>query len=103
MFLTPHGKHAGVLKRLRRQFEGSVLPEGLDVYEVSSISQSGVPRFTARAAGGRGESRGESRVEASDAVRQVVSRHPSMVIRHSLGRRAIPRWLRRDSGGKLLD
>lgn len=99
MFLTPHGKHAGVLKRLRRQFEGSVLPEGLDVYEVSSISQSGVPRFTARAAGGRGE----SRVEASDAVRQVVSRHPSMVIRHSRGRRAIPRWLRRDSGGKLLD
>ncbi|MEV2216349.1 Uma2 family endonuclease [Streptomyces sp. NPDC050997] len=35
---TPRGKHAGVLKRLRRQFEGSVLPEGLDVYEVSSIA-----------------------------------------------------------------
>ncbi|WP_234443141.1 Uma2 family endonuclease [Streptomyces cellulosae] len=35
---TPRGKHAGVLKRLRRQIEGSVLPDGLDVYEVSSIA-----------------------------------------------------------------
>jgi Uma2 family endonuclease len=35
---TPRGKHAGVVKRLRRQLESAVLPEGLDVYEVSSIA-----------------------------------------------------------------
>ncbi|MFF3913381.1 Uma2 family endonuclease [Streptomyces sp. NPDC001852] len=35
---TPRGKHAGVVKRLRRQLEGMVLPDGLDVYEVSSIA-----------------------------------------------------------------
>ncbi|WSQ10205.1 Uma2 family endonuclease [Streptomyces sp. NBC_01231] len=40
---TPRGKHAGVLKRLRRQLEGAVLPEGLDVYEVSSIALPGDP------------------------------------------------------------
>ncbi|WP_225098102.1 Uma2 family endonuclease [Streptomyces sp. CoH27] len=35
---TPRGKHAGVVKRLRRQLEGASLPDGLDVYEVSSIA-----------------------------------------------------------------
>ncbi|MEU6179078.1 Uma2 family endonuclease [Streptomyces coeruleorubidus] len=35
---TPRGKHAGVVKRLRRQLEESGLPPGLDVYEVSSIA-----------------------------------------------------------------
>ena len=35
---TPRGKHAGVVKGLRRQLEGSGLPVGLDVYEVSSIA-----------------------------------------------------------------
>ncbi|MFI6007949.1 Uma2 family endonuclease [Streptomyces sp. NPDC051243] len=35
---TPRGKHAGAVKRLRRQLESGVLPEGLDVYEVSSIA-----------------------------------------------------------------
>lgn len=35
---TPRGKHAGVVKRLRRQLESAALPEGLDVYEVSSIA-----------------------------------------------------------------
>ncbi|MDO0913739.1 Uma2 family endonuclease [Streptomyces sp. DT2A-34] len=34
---TPRGKHAGVVKRVRRQLESAALPEGLDVYEVSSI------------------------------------------------------------------
>lgn len=34
---TPRGKHAGVVKRLRRQLEVAV-PEGLDMYEVSSIA-----------------------------------------------------------------
>ncbi|MFB8183021.1 Uma2 family endonuclease [Streptomyces sp. NPDC055966] len=34
---TPRGKHAGVVRRLRRQLEGASLPDGLDVYEVSSI------------------------------------------------------------------
>lgn len=35
---TPRGKHAGVVKRVRRQLEAAALPEGLDVYEVSSIA-----------------------------------------------------------------
>jgi Uma2 family endonuclease len=35
---TPRGKHAGVVKRLRRQLEAAALPDGLDVYEVSSIA-----------------------------------------------------------------
>ncbi|KUN80205.1 Uma2 family endonuclease [Streptomyces griseoruber] len=35
---TPRGKHAGVVKRLRRQLERVTLPDGLDVYEVSSIA-----------------------------------------------------------------
>lgn len=35
---TPRGKHAGVVKRLRRQLESAALPDGLDVYEVSSIA-----------------------------------------------------------------
>ncbi|MFR0353505.1 Uma2 family endonuclease [Streptomyces sediminimaris] len=35
---TPGGKHAGVVRRLRRQLEDGVLPEGLDMYEVSSIA-----------------------------------------------------------------
>lgn len=35
---TPRGKHAGVVKQLRRQLEAAVLPDGLDVYEVSSIA-----------------------------------------------------------------
>ncbi|MEV5874010.1 Uma2 family endonuclease [Streptomyces sp. NPDC052101] len=35
---TPRGKHAGVVKRLRRQLEGASLPDGLGVYEVSSIA-----------------------------------------------------------------
>ncbi|MCX5049219.1 MULTISPECIES: Uma2 family endonuclease [unclassified Streptomyces] len=35
---TRRGKHAGVVKRLRRQLESAVLPEGLDMYEVSSIA-----------------------------------------------------------------
>ncbi|MGW1912941.1 Uma2 family endonuclease [Streptomyces sp. NPDC002076] len=35
---TPPGKHAGVVKRVRRQLEGMALPDGLDVYEVSSIA-----------------------------------------------------------------
>ncbi|MQY38259.1 hypothetical protein SRB17_62690 [Streptomyces sp. RB17] len=34
----PCGRHAGVVKRLRRQLEGMALPDGLDVYEVSSIA-----------------------------------------------------------------
>ncbi|MET9835609.1 Uma2 family endonuclease [Streptomyces sp. NPDC006385] len=34
---TPRGKHAGVVKRVRRRLESAALPEGLDVYEVSSI------------------------------------------------------------------
>ncbi|WP_405819694.1 Uma2 family endonuclease [Streptomyces sp. NBC_01390] len=35
---TPRGKHAGVVKQLRRQLEAVALPDGLDVYEVSSIA-----------------------------------------------------------------
>ncbi|WP_232838727.1 Uma2 family endonuclease [Streptomyces geranii] len=35
---TPRGKHAGVVKQLRRQLEAAALPDGLDVYEVSSIA-----------------------------------------------------------------
>ncbi|MCX4699704.1 Uma2 family endonuclease [Streptomyces sp. NBC_01373] len=35
---TPRGKHAGVVKRLRRQLEAAALPDGLDAYEVSSIA-----------------------------------------------------------------
>ncbi|WP_217166656.1 Uma2 family endonuclease [Streptomyces sp. AC512_CC834] len=35
---TPRGKHAGVIRRLRRQLEAAGLPEGLDAYEVSSIA-----------------------------------------------------------------
>ncbi|MFD4262704.1 Uma2 family endonuclease [Streptomyces sp. NPDC058534] len=34
---TPRGKHAGVIRRLRRQLETVGLPDGLDTYEVSSI------------------------------------------------------------------
>ncbi len=34
---TPRGKHAGVIRRLRRQLE-PVLPTGLGAYEVSSIA-----------------------------------------------------------------
>ena len=36
---TPCGKHAGVVKQVRRQLEAVVLSDGLDVYEVSSIAQ----------------------------------------------------------------
>ncbi|WP_327696470.1 Uma2 family endonuclease [Streptomyces sp. NBC_00459] len=35
---TPRGKHAGVVKQVRRQLEAVALPDGLDVYEVSSIA-----------------------------------------------------------------
>ncbi|MFI7018815.1 Uma2 family endonuclease [Streptomyces sp. NPDC050164] len=35
---TPRGKHAGVVKQLRRQLASAALPEGLDSYEVSSIA-----------------------------------------------------------------
>lgn len=35
---TPRGKHAGVIRRLRRQLESAGLPAGLDAYEVSSIA-----------------------------------------------------------------
>ncbi|MFH9572161.1 Uma2 family endonuclease [Streptomyces sp. NPDC017230] len=34
---TPRGKHAGVIRRPRRQLETVGLPDGLDTYEVSSI------------------------------------------------------------------
>ncbi|MET9384726.1 Uma2 family endonuclease [Streptomyces sp. NPDC002928] len=34
---TPRGKHAGVLRRLRRQLDAA-MPEGLDMYEMSSIA-----------------------------------------------------------------
>ncbi|MDT0613864.1 Uma2 family endonuclease [Streptomyces lancefieldiae] len=35
---TPRGKHAGVIRRLRRHLETAGLPDGLDAYEVSSIA-----------------------------------------------------------------
>ncbi len=35
---TPRGKHAGVIRRLRRQLEAAGMPGGLDAYEVSSIA-----------------------------------------------------------------
>ncbi|MGW1626687.1 Uma2 family endonuclease [Streptomyces sp. NPDC002172] len=35
---TPRGKHAGVVRKLRRQLERADLPAGFDVYEVSSIA-----------------------------------------------------------------
>ncbi|WP_079054588.1 Uma2 family endonuclease [Streptomyces graminilatus] len=40
---TPPGKHAGVVKQVRRQLEAVALPDGLDVYEVSSIALPGDP------------------------------------------------------------
>jgi Uma2 family endonuclease len=35
---TPTGKHVGVTQRLRRQLETAVMPDGLDVFELSSIA-----------------------------------------------------------------
>ncbi|WP_186778282.1 Uma2 family endonuclease [Streptomyces salinarius] len=40
---TPRGKHAGVIRRLRRHLEAAGLPDGLDAYEVSSIALPGDP------------------------------------------------------------
>ncbi|MFD7060377.1 Uma2 family endonuclease [Streptomyces sp. NPDC059906] len=40
---TPRGKHAGAIRRLRRQLEAAGLPGGLDAYEVSSIALPGDP------------------------------------------------------------